>query len=143
MTLEFSYPNPFHIYGQPPMRVSSLAFLCASSAVFDQDIVLSMILLANFITSFNIHKRCLIFDQTCSALYYDHLAIGTWFLYNFYLLVTTTVPLKNKIYASSCAILTWGTNRLCKLFEFRHPIRDVIHCSMHWIGILGTWFLLN
>lgn len=143
MYIEFSYHNPTNIYGQTPMRLSSFAFLYTASTLFDKNVVLSMILLMNFMTSFIVHKKCLIFDQTCNALFYDHIAIGTWFTYNLYLLITSNVHITNKIHASLCAILTGLASGFRKRFQFRHPIRDLIHCSTHALGILGTWFLVH
>ena len=143
MYLEFSYHSPINIYGQPLMRWSSVVFLYYASTLFEKYTVLSMILMANFITSFHVHKRCLIFDSTCDALYYDHIAIATWVCYNLYMLCMSPVHVQNKLYATVCAILAASMSVLRKKIEFRHPIRDCIHCSMHLFGVFGTWFLVK
>ena len=143
MYLEFSYHNPINIYGHTPMRLSSFAFLYTASTLFDKNVVLSMILLMNFMTSFIVHEKCLIFDHKCNSLYYDHIAIGTWFTYNFYLLITSNVSLANKVCAASCALLTGVASVLRKKFQFRYIVRDLIHCSMHLFGVIGTLFLVH
>ncbi|UKZ11206.1 hypothetical protein EhVM1_000191 [Emiliania huxleyi virus M1] len=142
MSIDIAYPYQINIYGQTPMRLTSFIFLYYSSKLFETNFVLSMILLCNFLTSFNIHKKCMVFDTTCKGLFYDHIAISLWVLYISYLLYFSDTPLTNKTYAVIFAMLTVCISKLRKFIEFRHPFRDMMHCSTHIFGILCTSLLV-